>query len=69
MQICPSGQNLPFHRNIENGLEKNKSMFLNNRHSIHFSDESHSKGIEEFIPKNSLGQKNFLADGQNLPFH
>ena len=39
---------------------KNKSMFLNNRHSIHFSDESHSKGIEEFVPKNSLGQKKFF---------
>ena len=35
-------------------------MFLNNRHSIHFSDESHSKGIEEFVPKNSLGQKKFF---------
>ena len=32
-------------------------MFLNNRPSIHFSDESHSIGIEEFVPKNSLGQK------------
>ena len=28
-----------------------------------------SKGIEEFIPKNSLGKKIFLANGQNLPFH
>ena len=35
-------------------------MFLNNRHSIHFSDESHSKRIEEFVPKNSLGQKKFF---------
>ena len=35
-------------------------MFLNNRPSIHFSDESHSIGIEEFVPKNSLGQKKFF---------
>ena len=47
---------------------KNKSMFLNNRPSIHFSDESHSIGIEEFVPKNSLGQKKFFGRWTKFAF-
>ena len=50
-------QNLPFRGNKVNGLENSNPFSLKTDTSIHFSNESHSKGFEEFIPKNSLGQK------------
>ena len=54
-------QNLPFRGNKVNGLENSNPFSLKTDTSIHFSNESHSKGFEEFIPKNSLGQKKIFC--------
>ena len=68
MQICPSGQNLPFHRNIENGLEKTNQCSLITGTLSTFQMKVIVKGLKSLSQRIVQAKKNFFGRWTKFAF-